>query len=168
MEYNPLAHTEIPVGERTLFKVAGSVKTLVNFMKGHTQLDNFIEIHKPMLDELCHSVLHNVLHHPQKRYRISIEGRGQSSGESTLANIQLAVMRARFVRDKFHEYLLNFKEGSYSIRDMVINKRLYIRVIDVLPYYDQEKGKTSWTDGTIDAPKYQRGKVNVYYESKSI
>jgi len=173
MNYNPFDETLIPEAERSLPKVIASICTQDGFSSGNSEFTpndfkqgNYQEI----ADAICEGILKNVGNHPDTNYRISLEGRGQASGNDTQQNTELAVYRARQMMNAFHEYLLAFeatKNGTTrSVQQFIKGKRLSIKIMDVKPFYDPEKGATSWIDGAPGDRKYQRAKVNIYYESR--
>ncbi len=173
MDYNPFDQNEIPEGERSLPQIIATIRTVNGFPSGNASFtkENFQHPdYQEIATKICEGILKNVGNNPNTDYRISIEGRGQASGNDTQQNTELAVHRARQMMEAFHDFLLEFeatKNGeTRSIRQYINQRQLFLKTMDVKPYFDPDKGTASWIDGAPGDARYQRAKVNIYYESR--
>lgn len=173
MKYNPFDDSLIPEAERSLPQVIASIKTTEGFSSGNsdfTPADFTTGDYKEIAAAICEGILKNVGNNANTDYRISLEGRGQASGNDTQENTELAVYRARQMMNAFHEYVLAFEatkgDATRSVQHYIKERRLVVRIMDVKPYFDPEKGAASWIDGAPGDRKYQRAKVNIYYQAR--
>ncbi len=172
MNYNPFNPEEVPLGERSLPTVVGTLKMMYSFTSNSTEMRDFIAAHKQYLDVMSENILKNVGDNPNRVYRISVEGRGQAYGDKNEKNTALAVQRAQAICDAFIEYFMGYsatKNGeTRSVAEYVSQQRLVVRPLIVKPYFDTEKGMAIWVDGKEGDKNYQRAKLNLYYESKQV
>ncbi|NLR90882.1 hypothetical protein [Flammeovirga agarivorans] len=166
MSVNLLKESVVPVGEKLRNTPIGVVYSSDIYGAGETKLSIFSDDQKKELDKICDSILKNLAANPDRIYRISLEGRGQASGEADARNIKLATLRAKYMRDMAYKYMLKYEHNGQKIASHVLSGQLTLRVIDIKPFYDLNKGRILWADGEAGDPQYQRSKVNVYYESK--
>ncbi|OHX68316.1 hypothetical protein [Flammeovirga pacifica] len=156
----------VPVGEKLRNNPIGVVYSSETYGAGETKLSMFSDDQKKQLDQICKSILNNLSANPERIYRISLEGRGQASGEADERNIKLASFRAKYMRDMAYKYILKYEQNGVTIASQVLSGQLTLRIIDNKPFYDVVKGRILWADGQAGDRQYQRSKVNVYYESK--
>lgn len=158
--------TLVPVGEKLRNNPVGVVYSSNTYGAGETKMSIFSSEQKEQLDAICDRLLMNLSANPERMYRISLEGRGQASGEADSRNLKLASLRGKYMRDAAYKYVLGYEKDGKTIASLVLSGQLTLRVIDIKPFYDIDKGRILWADGDAGDAKYQRSKVNVYYETK--
>ncbi|AZQ62821.1 hypothetical protein EI427_11425 [Flammeovirga pectinis] len=166
MSYNFYKETSVPVGEKLRNNPIGVVYGFEAYAAGETKMSMFSDDQKEQLNVICDRILMNLAANPDRIYRISLEGRGQASGEADNRNLKLASLRGKYMRDVAYKYILSYEKDGQTMASFVLSGQLTLRVIDIRPFYDIEKGRILWADGKAGDRKFQRSKVNVYYETK--
>ncbi|NME66678.1 hypothetical protein [Flammeovirga aprica] len=156
----------VPVGEKLRNQPIGVVYSSETYGAGETKMSLFSKEQKEQLDAICDRLLMNLTANPDRMYRISLEGRGQASGEADDRNLKLASLRGKYMRDAAYKYMLGYEKDGQTMASFILSGQLTLRVIDIKPFYDVDKGRILWADGNAGDAKYQRSKLNVYYESK--
>lgn len=173
MDYDPLDQRQVPIEERLFHhRVVGTIKTVQHFPAQQAVMDDFEQLHRDYMDAVCLNILCNLSERRGLRYRIYIEARAQAAGMGISGCEKLAYGRARFLRDAFHRYLMGFRASlkgeMCSIQQYVRSHKLSVTLLDLLPFYDSERGSSSWTLGSPQEERFHRGKINVYYEAEPL
>lgn len=158
--------TLVPVGEKLRNQPIGVIYSSNTYEAGETKMSMFSKDQKEQLDAVCDRLLMNLSSNPERIYRISLEGRGQASGEVDDRNLKIAALRGKYMRDAAYKYMLGYEKNGTTTASFILSGQLTLRVIDIRPFYDIDKGRILWADGNAGEVKYQRSKVNIYYESK--